>query len=253
MKIIIGVKNVVDPNVKVRVNESGDKLDIAQAKMSLNPFDEVAIEKAVRLKEEGIAQELIAISIGNTQNATNALRMALALGCTRGILVEALDEFIEPISIAKILREVTKKENPDMILLGKQAIDDEASQVGQMLAGMLNLPQATSILTLNILSSNLVEVSQEVDKGSQILKLKLPAVLTVDLSLNEPRFVKLPQLMLARKKELEVLPLSQLGINLKASSKVISYLDADTKRQCKMLKDYDELIQVLQQQMTNIN
>ncbi len=197
MKILVCVKRVVDSNVRVRVMQDNSDVDIALSKMSLNPFDENAIEEAIRLKELGLTQEVVAISIGGDK-CEDTLRTALARGCDRGILVETLVSH-EPINIAKILTSVVKLEQPDLVLLGKQAIDDDSNQVAQMLAGKLNLPQATFASKLR-LSDNKLEVTREVDGGIQNILVSLPAIVSVDLSINEPRFIKLPQLMQVKKR-----------------------------------------------------
>lgn len=244
MKIVVCAKRVVDANIKVRVKPDNSNVDIEHSKMSLNPFDENAIEEAVKLKESGIATEIIAVSVGN-EKCSDTLRTALARGCDRAILVNT-DQAIEPIHVAKILKQIVKKENPDMVLLGKQAIDDDANQVGQMLAGMLNFPQATFISKLE-LNNNTVIVNREVDNGIQTLEINLPAVLTVDLYLNEPRFIKLPQLMLAKKKPIETFSLADLGLDIKPRTRLIKAIDGEQKKICKFLNSVDDVIDILKQ------
>ena len=243
MKIIVCVKRVVDPNVKVRVKADHSNVDIEHSKMSANPFDEIAIEEAVRLKEQGLASEIIAISIGNSKSE-ETLRGALARGCDRAILLET-EENYEPINIAKIVKAVYEKEQPQLVMLGKQAIDDDANQVAQMLAGMLDLPQATFASKVE-LSGNTVQVRREIDGGTQTVKLVLPAVISVDLYLNEPRFIKLPQLMQAKKKPIEKLAVADLGLSLHARTRLISVVDGEVKKTCQQLASTNELITLLQ-------
>lgn len=242
MKVLVCAKRVVDPNVKVRVKADHSNVDIEHSKMSLNPFDENAIEAAVRLKEQGLVSEVIAVSIGIAK-CEETLRTALARGCDRAILVETLESY-EPINIAKILQSIVDKEQPQLILLGKQAIDDDANQVAQMLAGRLNLPQATFVSQLSLVGTTLT-VSREIDGGTQQLELNLPAVVSADLSLNEPRFIKLPQLMQAKKKPIEKTTVNELGLNLLPRTRTISVIDGEVKKQCTMIKTSSELINLL--------
>lgn len=252
MKVLVCAKRVVDANVKVRVKANHTDVDIEYSKMSINPFDENAIEEAVKLKEQGIATEIVVISIGSDKCA-DTLRTAMARGCGRAILVKAPDR-LEPIMIAKILKQVVLKETPDLILLGKQAIDDDANQVGQMLAGMLDYPQGTFISKLNIVSSSSngnnteaasITVQREIDNGTEILEITLPAVLTADLHLNQPRFIKLPQLMLAKKKPIEELTTEQLGVEIHSTTRLLKASDGEIKKQCKILNDIDEIAALL--------
>ncbi|MCE3269122.1 MAG: hypothetical protein K0R49_1374 [Burkholderiales bacterium] len=242
IKIMVCAKRVVDANIKVRIKPDGSDVDIEHSKMSLNPFDENAIEEAVRLKEAGLANEIFAVTIGS-EKCSDTLRTALARGCDRAILI-ATDIKMEPIHIAKTLKQIVLKEKPDLILIGKQAIDDDANQVGQMLAAMLNYPQATftSKLELNVKQ---VIACRELDNGTENLKITLPAVITADLYLNEPRFVKLPQLMLAKKKVIENIALTDLGITVKPSTRLIKAMDGETKKTCKMLNDSKQILQIL--------
>lgn len=245
MKILVCAKRVVDPNVKVRVRADHRNVDIEHSKMSLNPFDENAIEEAVRLKEKGIATEIVAVSIGGTK-CEETLRTALALGCDRALLVET-DENYEPINIAKILEQIIKKENPQLILLGKQAIDDDANQVAQMLAGKLGIPQATFASQISINNGDLV-VCREIDGGTQNVLIKLPAVVSADLCLNEPRFIKLPQLMQAKKKPIEKIAVTTFGIELNQRTRLIGVADGEIKKQCSFLNSTDELIKMIRSQ-----
>lgn len=242
MKILVCAKRVVDPNVKVRVKTDHSDVDIEHSKMSLNPFDENAIEEAVKMKEAGKASEIVAVSIGSLK-CEDTLRTALARGCDRAILVEAAENY-EPINIAKILKAIYQKEQPNLIMLGKQAIDDDANQVTQMLAGMLDLPQATFASKVEIVDNALV-IRREVDGGTETVKVNLPAVVSADLYLNEPRFIKLPQLMQAKKKPIEKIAVAELGLELSRRSRLIKVYDGEVKKQCKQLASIDELINVI--------
>ncbi len=212
MKILVPIKRVVDYNVKVRVKKDGSGVETANVKMSMNPFDEIAVEEAVRMQEAGQAKELIIVSIGVKQ-CQETIRTALAMGADRGILVETQDE-LEPLAVAKILREIVNKESPDLVIMGKQAIDDDSNQTGQLLAGMLGWPQGTFASGLEF-SDQRVAVTREVDGGLETLSLALPAVVTVDLRLNEPRYVKLPNIMKAKKKPLETIGVGEFGLDLR--------------------------------------
>jgi electron transfer flavoprotein beta subunit len=211
MKILVSVKRVVDFNVKVRVKADGSGVETANVKMSMNPFDEIAVEEAVRLKEAGVATEIVAVSCG-VSACQETLRTALAIGADRAILVESSEE-LQPLAVAKLLRAVCAKENPGLVILGKQAIDDDANQTGQMLAALLGWPQATFASKLKI-SGEGAEVTREVDGGLETVSIRLPAVVTTDLRLNEPRYVTLPNIMKAKKKTLEVLKPDALGVDV---------------------------------------
>ncbi|MEQ1683463.1 MAG: electron transfer flavoprotein subunit beta/FixA family protein [Burkholderiaceae bacterium] len=218
MKILVPVKRVVDYNVKVRVKSDGTGVDIANVKMSMNPFDEIAIEEAVRLKEKGVATEVIAVSCGVTQ-CQETLRTAMAIGADRAILVETTEE-LQPLAVAKLLKALIDKEQPGLVILGKQAIDDDCNQTGQMLAALADLPQATFASKVE-LAADSVSVTREVDGGSETLKLTLPAIITTDLRLNEPRYVTLPNIMKAKKKQMDVLKPSDLGVDVKSHLKTL--------------------------------
>ena len=211
MKILVPVKRVVDYNVKVRVKSDGSGVDIANVKMSMNPFDEIAVEEAVRLKEKGAASEVIAVSCGVTQ-CQETLRTAMAIGADRAILVETAEE-LQPLAVAKLLKALVDKEQPGLVILGKQAIDDDCNQTGQMLAALAELPQATFASKVEIDGQN-VNVTREVDGGLEVLALTLPAVVTTDLRLNEPRYVTLPNIMKAKKKPLQTLKPEELGVDV---------------------------------------
>jgi len=211
MKILVPVKRVVDYNVKVRVKSDGTGVDIANVKMSMNPFDEIAVEEAVRLKEKGVATEVIAVSCGITQ-CQETLRTAMAIGADRAILVET-DAELQPLAIAKLLNALVAKEQPGLVILGKQAIDGDNNQTGQMLAALADLPQATFASKVEV-SGDKVTVTREVDGGLETLGLSLPAIITTDLRLNEPRYVTLPNIMKAKKKQLDIVKPEDLGVDV---------------------------------------
>ena len=211
MKVLVPVKRVVDYNVKVRVKSDGTGVDIANVKMSMNPYDEIAVEEAVRLKEKGVVTEVIVVSCGVAQ-CQETLRTAMAIGADRAILVET-DAELQPLAVAKLLKALVDKEQPGLVILGKQAIDDDANQTGQMLAALANLPQATFASKVEVVGDK-VNVTREVDGGLETLALSLPAVITTDLRLNEPRYVTLPNIMKAKKKPMETLKPADLGVDV---------------------------------------
>ena len=213
MKILVPVKRVVDYNVKVRVKSDGSGVDIANVKMSMNPFDEIAVEEAVRLKEKGLATEVIAVSCGVTQ-CQETLRTAMAIGADRGILVETpADLDLQPLAVAKLLKALVDKEQPGLIILVNQAIDDDCNQTGQMLAALADLPQATFASKVEIVDGK-AQVTREIDGGLEVLSISLPAVVTTDLRLNEPRYVTLPNIMKAKKKQLDIFKPEDLGVDV---------------------------------------
>ena len=218
MKVLVPVKRVVDYNVKVRVKSDGTGVDIANVKMSMNPFDEIAVEEAVRLKEKGVATEIIAVSCGDAK-CQETLRTAMAIGADRGILVETTEE-LQPLAVAKLLKALVDKEAPQLIILGKQAIDDDANQTGQMLAALADLPQATFASKVEV-EGDKVKVTREVDGGLETISLTLPAVITTDLRLNEPRYVTLPNIMKAKKKQLDTFKPEDLGVDVKPRLKTL--------------------------------
>lgn len=222
MKVLVTVKRVVDYNVKVRVKPDGSDVDIANVKMSMNPFDEIAVEEAVRLKEKGVATDIVVVTCG-TAACQDVLRTAFAMGADRGILVESA-EALQPLAVAKVLKAVFDKEQPQLVIMGKQAIDDDSNQTGQMFAALAGLPQATFASKLDINGSS-AQVTREVDGGLQTIAVKLPAVVTTDLRLNEPRYVTLPNIMKAKKKEIETIPVSSLGLNLTPRLKLVKVSD----------------------------
>ena len=211
MKVLVPVKRVVDYNVKVRVKSDGSGVDIANVKMSMNPFDEIAIEEAVRLREKGVVSEVIAVSCGVTQ-CQETLRTAMAIGADRSILVQT-DAELQPLAVAKLLKALIDKEQPGLVILGKQAIDDDCNQTGQMLAALADLPQATFASKIEVADGHAL-VTREVDGGLETLKIRLPAVVTTDLRLNEPRYVTLPNIMKAKKKQMDVLKPADLGVDV---------------------------------------
>ena len=218
MKVLVPVKRVVDYNVKVRVKADGSGVDIANVKMSMNPFDEIAVEEATRLKEKGAATEVIAVSCGVTQ-CQETLRTAMAIGADRAILVDTAEE-LQPLAVAKLLKALVDKEQPQLVILGKQAIDDDCNQTGQMLAALLGWPQATFASKVEIVDGKAV-VSREVDGGSETLSLTSPAIITTDLRLNEPRYVTLPNIMKAKKKQIDTFKPEDLGVNVQPRIKTI--------------------------------
>jgi len=222
MKVLVPVKRVVDYNVKVRVKSDGTGVDIANVKMSMNPFDEIAVEEAVRLREKGVVTEVIAVSCGVTQ-CTETLRTAMAIGADRAILVET-DAELQPLAVAKILKALADKEAPHLFIMGKQAIDDDSNQTGQMLAALLDWPQATFANKVEV-SGDVVNVTREVDGGLETLALKLPAVITTDLRLNEPRYVTLPNIMKAKKKTVDTFKPEDLGVDVAPHLKTLKVVE----------------------------
>jgi electron transfer flavoprotein beta subunit len=218
MKILVGIKRVIDPYAKIRVKADSSGVEKSQVKMSMNPFDEIAVEEAVRLKEKGLASEIIGVSIGSTA-CQETLRVGLALGLDRAILIET-DEEIQSLGVASILKKIVEQESPDLIILGKQAIDNDSNQVGQMLAGLLNWPQGTFASKL-VITDRKVEVTREVDGGLEVLSLQMPAVITTDLRLNTPRRPTLPDIMQSKQKPLKVIPLISLNADVAPHLKVI--------------------------------
>ena len=222
MKVLVSVKRVVDYNVKVRVKSDGTGVDIANVKMSMNPFDEIAIEEAVRLKEKGIVTEVIAVSCGVTQ-CQETLRTAMAIGADRAILVETAVE-LQPLAVAKLLKALVEKEQPGLVILGKQAIDDDCNQTGQMLAALADLPQGTFASKVEVVDGK-VHVTREVDGGSETVSLTMPAVVTTDLRLNEPRYVTLPNIMKAKKKQLDIFTPEALGVDVTPRIKTLKVVE----------------------------
>ncbi|GLP96688.1 electron transfer flavoprotein subunit beta/FixA family protein [Paraferrimonas sedimenticola] len=242
MKVLVPVKRVVDANVKVRVNAEQSAVDTANLKMAINPFCEIAVEEAVRLKEAGKASEVVVVSIG-VKNAQEQLRTAMALGADRGILVET-DQELSPLSVAKVLKAINDKEQADLVILGKQSIDGDNNQTGQMLAALSGMPQATFASVVE-LEDGALTVTREVDAGSQTIKMNLPAVVTADLRLNEPRYASLPNIMKAKRKPLETMALADLELPLKEHQKVLA-VKAPSERQAGiMVETVAELVDKL--------
>ncbi|MFA5663240.1 electron transfer flavoprotein subunit beta/FixA family protein [Castellaniella sp.] len=242
MKVLVPVKRVVDFNVKVRVKSDHTGVDIANVKMSMNPFDEIAIEEAVRLKEKGIATEVVAVSCGVAQ-CQETLRTAMAIGADRGILVQSEAE-LQPLAVAKLLAALAAKEAPQLVVLGKQAIDDDASQTGQMLAALLGWPQATNASQVEV-SGDRVKVTREIDGGLETLDLSLPAVITVDLRLNEPRYVTLPNIMKAKKKTLDAVSPEDLGVDVTPRLKTLEVTEPPARKGGVMVPDVATLVDKL--------
>ena len=242
MKVLVPVKRVVDYNVKVRVNAAGTDVDIASAKMSMNPFCEIAVEEAVRLKEAGIVTEIVAVSAGVTQ-CTETLRSALALGADRAILIET-SETLQPLAVAKLLAAVVKNESPDLVILGKQAIDDDSNQTGQMLAALTDMPQATFASKV-VIADGKATVTREIDGGLETLSMSLPAVITTDLRLNEPRYATLPNIMKAKKKPLDTTTPEALGVDVTPRLKTLKAMDPPSRKAGIIVPDVVTLLEKL--------
>ena len=242
MKILVPVKRVVDYNVKVRAKSDESGPDLSNAKMAINPFCEIAIEEAVRIKEAGKAEEIIAVSVGDS-SSQEQLRTCLALGADRAILVET-NEVIEPLGVAKALKEVVGKENPDLIILGKQAIDGDSNQTGQMLAALLELPQGTFASEVEI-GDGSIQVTREIDGGLQTLSLTMPAIVTTDLRLNEPRYASLPNIMKAKKKPLETIPAEELGVDLSPRQNTLKVSPPPERAAGIVVESIDQLVDKL--------
>lgn len=242
MKVMVTVKRVVDYNVKVRVKPDGSDVDIANVKMSMNPFDEIAVEEAVRLKEKGLASEIVVVTCGTTASQ-DVLRTAFAMGADRGVLVESAQP-LQPLAVAKVLKALFQKEQPGLIIMGKQAIDDDSNQTGQMFAALAGLPQATFASKLDIEGSR-AQVTREVDGGLQTISVALPAVVTTDLRLNEPRYVTLPNIMKAKKKEIETIAADSLGLDLAPRLRLVKVADPPGRSAGIKVDSVDTLIEKL--------
>jgi len=242
MKILVSVKRVLDYNVKVRVSPDGSGVDLANVKMSMNPFDEIAVEEAVRLKEAGVATEVVAVSCG-TSKCQETLRTALAIGADRAILVES-DVELQPLAVAKLLKALVEKEQPQIVFCGKQAIDDDANQTGQMLAALMGWPQATFASNV-VVKDNTAAVTREVDGGLETLELRLPAVITTDLRLNEPRYVTLPNIMKAKKKPLETIAPETLGVDVTPRLETLAVAEPSKRTAGIRVADVKQLIDKL--------
>ena len=242
MKILVPVKRVVDYNVKIKLKSDNSGVDLENTKMSMNPFDEIAVEEAVRLKEKKICDEIIAISVGSAKSE-ETLRTALAVGADKGILIETEEE-VQPLEIAKILKEIIKKNNPDLVLMGKQAIDDDSNQTGQMLAALLGWPQGTFTSKLEI-NGKKINVTREIDGGLETLGMELPAIVTTDLRLNEPRYASLPNIMKAKQKPIEKITPSDLNIEIKQRLKILEVKEPPKKEAGIKVDSVQELISKL--------
>ena len=239
MKVLVAVKRVVDYNVKIRVKADGSGVELANVKMSMNPFDEIGVEEAIRLKEKGIVTEIVAVSIG-PQQAQETLRTALAMGADRAILVKH-DDLIEPLAVAKILKAIVDAEKPEIVILGKQAIDDDANQTGQMLAALLGWPQATACSKLEPGQGEAI-ITREIDGGLQTLKVKMPLIVTTDLRLNQPRYASLPNIMKAKKKPMDEKTAADYGVDTKHRLKVIKTEDPPKRDAGVKVKSVAELV-----------
>ena len=242
MKVLVAVKRVIDANVKPRVKADGSGVELANVKMAMNPFDEIAVEEAIRLKEAGKVEEIIAVSIGGAQ-AQETIRTALAMGADRGILVK-VDEAVEPLTVAKLLKGVADPEQPGLVILGKQAIDDDSNQTGQMLAALLGWSQATFASKVEI-GDGKAKVTREVDGGLQVVEVKLPAIVTTDLRLNQPRYASLPNIMKAKKKPLDEKAPGDFGVDVKARLKVLKTEEPGGRKAGVKVKDVAELVSSL--------
>ena len=242
MKVLVPVKRVIDYNVKVRVKADNSGVELANVKMAMNPFDEIAVEQALRLKEAGGAEEVVIVSIGPAQNQ-ETIRTALAMGADRGIHIETLHD-IEPLAVAKLLKAVVERENPGLVLVGKQAIDDDCNQTGQMLAALLGWAQGTFVSALDV-ADDTAKIVREVDGGLEHLEIKMPAIVSVDLRLNEPRYASLPNIMKAKKKPLDSLTVNDLGVDIKPRLTVVKVEEPDARKAGIKVSDVKELVEKL--------
>ena len=242
MKVLVPVKRVIDYNVKVRVKADNSGVELANVKMAMNPFDEIAVEQALRLKEAGVAEEVVVVSIGPAQNQ-ETIRTALAMGADRGIHIEALHD-IEPLAVAKLLKAVVERENPGLVLVGKQAIDDDCNQTGQMLAALLGWAQGTFVSALDV-AGDKAKIVREVDGGLEHLEIKIPAIVSVDLRLNEPRYASLPNIMKAKKKPLDSLNVDDLGVDVKPRLTVVKVEEPAAREAGIKVADVKELVEKL--------
>jgi len=242
MKILVAVKRVLDYNVKARVNADGTGIDLANVKMSMNPFDEIAVEEALRLKEAGKADEVVAVSMGVSQSQ-ETIRTALAMGADRGILVETEEE-LQPLAVAKLLVAVAEKEQPGLVIVGKQAIDDDSNQTGQMFAALMDWPQATFASEVNV-DGDKLKATREVDGGLESIELSMPALITTDLRLNEPRYAKLPNIMKAKKKPLDVLTPAELEVDIASRLKVVKVEEPEQRKAGEIVGSVADLVDKL--------
>jgi len=244
MKALVCVKRVIDYNVRIRVKSDKSGVEKDNVKMSMNPFDEIAVEEAVRLKEKGIVTEIVVLSIGS-ESSQETIRTGLAMGGDRGILVKSSDEDIDPLNIGKIIKKVCDKENPDLIILGKQAIDDDCNQTGQILATLLKYPQATFASKVEKNTDDTLNVTREVDGGLETIKVKIPCVVTTDLRLNEPRYASLPNIMKAKQKKIDILDINELSLDLKKRVEILEVNDPPERKPGIVVPDIDSLVDKL--------
>ncbi len=244
MKALVCVKRVIDYNVRIRVKSDKSGVEKDNVKMSMNPFDEIAVEEAVRLKEKGIVTEIVILSIGS-DSSQETIRTGLAMGGDRGILVKSSDEDIDPLNIGKIIKKVCDKENPDLIILGKQAIDDDCNQTGQILATLLKYPQATFASKVEKNTDDTLNVTREVDGGLETIKVKIPCVVTTDLRLNEPRYASLPNIMKAKQKKIDILDINELSLDLKKRVEILEVNDPPERKPGIVVPDIDSLVDKL--------
>ena len=244
MKALVCVKRVIDYNVRIRVKSDKSGVEKDNVKMSMNPFDEIAVEEAVKLKEKGIVTEIIILSIGS-ESSQETIRTGLAMGGDRGILVKSSDEDIDPLNIGKIIKKVCDIENPDLIILGKQAIDDDCNQTGQILATLLKYPQATFASKVEKNTDDTLNVTREVDGGLETIKVKIPCVVTTDLRLNEPRYASLPNIMKAKQKKIDILDINELSLDLKKRVEILEVNDPPERKPGIIVPDIDSLVDKL--------
>ena len=244
MKALICVKRVIDYNVNIRVKTDKSGVETENVKMSMNPFDEIAVEEAVRMKEKGIVSEIIILSIGS-DSCQETIRTGLAMGGDRGILVKNQDSEIEPLNVGKVVQEICKKENPDILILGKQAIDDDSNQTGQILSTLLDCPQATFASKVEKNGDDSLNVTREIDGGLETIKVNIPCVITTDLRLNEPRYASLPNIMKAKQKKIDVIEINQLGLDLKKRLQILEVNDPPSRKPGIIVENVDSLIDKL--------
>ena len=244
MKALVCVKRVIDYNVKIRVKSDKSGVEKDNVKMSMNPFDEIAVEEAVRLKEKGIVNEIIVLSIGNDKSQ-ETIRTGLAMGGDRGVLIKVDDDDLDPLNVAKLIKGICEKESPDLIILGKQAIDDDCNQTGQILASLLKFPQATFASKVEKIDSNSFNVTREIDGGLETISVKVPCVITTDLRLNEPRYASLPNIMKAKQKKIDLVDASSLSVDLKKRVDIIEVNDPPERKPGIVVSDVDSLVDKL--------
>ncbi len=244
MKALVCIKRVIDYNVKIRVKADKSGVETENVKMSMNPFDEIAVEEAVRMKEKGLVNEIIILSVG-TDKSQETIRSALAMGGDRGILIKTDNDQIEPLNVGKIIKEISKKENPDLIIMGKQAIDDDCNQTGQIVATLLGYPQATFASELKKNDDNTIDVTREVDGGLETIRINIPCVITTDLRLNEPRYASLPNIMKAKQKKIETIEIESFGINIKNRLDLLEVSEPPDRKPGVKVEDVESLVDKL--------